>query len=288
MTHSEFSLILEKIDSQLSAEEIPVIHRPLVAATRFPSENKVLGFFPPDPRRGPYEGPNLIPSIVDWYKIFYPKQAVLPDRFQTRVMLIRGGVFRARIPFGINLFGKLNVFDHLEDFSPSLRELLSDTDRQTLQSRFNQFYVETSNILLSQQVVDSSDEPLASTLLHTGWADLKMCGDGFDAQDPASALFPALQGVEKYLKAFLACEDKAYTEQALRTKYGHNVPKLLHECSAHSSRFEQVLPSCHKLAYGPEVRYNRPPVFLSEVIDRIDLSYAICNLVASILIKRYA
>jgi len=288
MTHTEFASILEKIDSQLSKEEIPVIHRPLVAATRFPSEDKFLGFFPPDPRQGRYEGPNLIPSIVEWYKFFYPKQAVFPDRFQTRIMLIRGGIFRTRIPFGFNLFGKLSVFDHIDDFPQNLHTLLSDTDRHTLQSKFNQFYLETSNILLSQQVVTFNRHPLANTLLRTGWADLKMCGDGFDDHDPASALFPAQQGVEKYLKAFLSCADTALTENALRKQYGHNVLKLLQDCSTRASTFEQVIPYSQKLAYGPEVRYKRPNMYVSDVLDRIDLSYAICNLVANTLIKKCA
>lgn len=284
-TPDEFESIMRQIDDELGKQGVPVFKRPLVAATKYPCKNKLIGNFEPDPRMGSYEGPNLFVSIDKWYKKYYPVHSVLPDRLHTRIVLLRGEPFRLRIPYVFNAFGKLKVFDYLEDVSPALLDLIDERQRLILQRRFDVFCRETSNILLCIAVTKTAEKTLVPQLLKAGWADLKSCGGGFNRQDPGSTLFPAQQATEKYLKAYLLFRDDSVTEKDLKGKYGHKIEELLSACAAISAEFEQVLPDIDRLSFDQGVRYQRPNLTLHDIVDRIDLSHSICNLIASLLIK---
>ena len=288
LSPEEFDRQMQDLDKVLGQEGVPVPKRPLVAATRFPCENKLIGSFPPDPALGAFEGPNLMYSIGHWYERHYPDQAVFPDRLHTRIVLIRGEPFSIRIPFILNAFGKLSVFDYIQKLSPALLDLLDQHEKKLLQGKFDAFYREASNILLCLTVAQGANaSDLCCSLLATGWADLKSCGGGFNAQDPAAALFPAQQATEKYLKAFLVENNEGLDSEGLRKKYGHDISRLVEACALQSADFQQVIPHARGLSYGQEVRYVRPAFSLAEILDMVDLSHAICDLVACLLIWRY-
>lgn len=280
MTKDAFHEIMQAIDRCLGEEGVPAIARPLIAAARFPCDNKLIGSYDPDPHQGSYEGPNLMRSIEEWYLKHYSTQAVFPDRLHTRVVLIRGQVYRVRIPFAFNMVGKLNVLDHIESLSPSLLQLLELGEKKSLQQRFDAFCGETSVILRCQTVVKRRVPPLCLELLRAGWSDLDACGHGFNERDPAASLFPAQQATEKHLKAFLAATKPELDDAALRKNFGHGIPKLVSGCAEACTTFRQVIPFAGQLAYSQQVRYKRPDLTVAEVIDTIDLSHFVCALVA--------
>lgn len=286
MTAEEFDEMMQSLDRTLGDEGHPVLFRPLVAMTRLSPTKEFDLSQETDPSVGPYEWPNLALSVNDWYTAYYESQSVFPNRFHRRAVLIRGQVFFLRIPFMFNAFGKLRASEYIDDISPSLLVVLDEEETGNLQTKLDTFYRETSNILLCQTMLGRNGSAcLCNELLKTGWADLKTCGEGFNQEDPAASLFPAQQAAEKYLKAFLVRKDSTVTSEILRKRFGHNVAKLVEACSLIESQFQKVNPHVELLSFGPKVRYERPKLSLPSILNTIDLSHAICNLVATLVIR---
>lgn len=98
-------------------------------------------------------------------------------------------------------------------------------------------------------------------------------------------LFPAQQATEKHLKAFLLSTSAEHTEDSLRRAFRHDIAKLIRACANIDVSFKQVAEHEGALLYGSDVRYRRSEHSCEEVIDTINLSFAVCNLVATKLLR---
>src|SRR5262249_31005752 len=84
----------------------------------------------------------------------------------------------------------------------------------------------------------------------------------------------------KYLKAMMLVDDPALTEEDLRKKFNHRIPKLLEKCVQIDPSFARFQEHVHLLDYGPDVRYHRKAVSTRKVVAITDLAHALCHAVA--------
>jgi len=286
MTEQEFLRIIEALDLQLGNEGVQAFFRPLVACVRFPCSGKLVGSFPEDPVVGRYEGPNLQYRIHEWYHKHYGRLTTIPGVWQERLTLVRGQVFKIDIPLIFNATNTLSAFEYIPEMPLEFRDMLRSEEREDIQRQFDEYYRQTSDTALCLTVMRRcADKTSCFSLLSAGWSDLTTCGKAFTPEDPGASLFPAQQATEKYLKVILLFNDPELSDDNLKRKYGHKIALLAQECTKIDARFSQFLPSVHMLDYGQEVRYKRPHLQLSEIVDRVNLSHSACHLVAQSLLS---
>ncbi len=228
-----------------------------------------------DPRRGPYEGQNLCHSVWDWYAKHYPVQATFGHDWGPRLLIIRGEAFKADIPVRINSDTSLDAFNYIRALSPSLQKMLDDEERESIQSIYNGFFAQASELAMNWTRWCTPPRPgLVSSLIHRGWEDLKASCQAFSIRDPTAVLFTAQQGPEKYMKAMILIDEPTLSENDLRKKYGHRIPELLKKCGQIDPCFTVFGANMHLLDYGPEVRYHCRPVSSQRVVAITNLAHA--------------
>jgi len=284
MTEQEFNKRLLGIDRELAQRRIPTIVRSVPAWFHFTGA-RVLHSAPTDPNLGPYDGPNLIGSIGAWYKRFYPQQSVIGP-WGKRLLIIQGEVFRLSVPTIFNPSTRIEARDHIEEMSDDLWAALQEGERNAIQSKFDVFFRQTSDIQLCIAICAiGSRRTVAGDLLLRGSTDLRRCCDGFDACFPTAILFDAQQATEKFLKAVLAHNEPNLIDADLRKIYGHRLPKLLAACAVIDDHFRQIEPYIDALDFSADVRYRDMALPVGDAVYRIDLSHSICHLAARRLIN---
>jgi hypothetical protein len=289
MDRAEFERRMEEVDKQLAAQQCSAFVRPLLAWARLASPGEILGN-EPELSSDPFVGNNLMCRIEEWYRTFFPVHsttAAMRSGWGSRLFLIRGEVFRARIPLIFNARHRLDAFEYIDDLSDALRLALDENERSAIQDMFNHFYVQASDLNLCRTTHGAQHKPgIVGELIERGLADLRACCDAFAPNDPTAVMFSAQQAVEKYMKAFLVNNAPETTDTELRSKYGHGMAKLLSACELIDPVFSRVTPHIGKLAFGAEVRYQRATLGTKEVIDIVNLAYGVCHLIAKILLAQ--
>ena len=170
-----------------------------------------------------------------------------------------------------------------------LWDLLGREEKKSLQTVYNRMFKEISNILLfsiSVKEFPCLNTKTAINLVARGISDLESVSCGFTQRDPHASLWGCQQAVEKFLKAFLTLTDDALAEDVLRKRFGHHVGQLVEAASNYDAYFTQVKTHVGILEITPTDRYTFQKMTPSEGIERINLSFAVCNLVAVRLILR--
>jgi hypothetical protein len=240
-----------------------------------------VDFLPRDPSLGPYEGPNLLWAMIDWYAERYPKQMLIGADWGPRPIVIRGVVYHAEIPVHFNPSSPLDAFGFLHDVPPALRRALDSTEEEGVQRRYNQLFVQASDMtLLETKWQVHSGGGLVGQLLRTGRADLRMICDYILSREPGAVLFAAQQGPEKFLKALLSFADPTLTEGQLKAKYGHKVPQLLEAGAKVAPGLAHLRSRVGLLDFGPDVRYRCQAITPVEAVEVIDFSHDICHKIA--------
>lgn len=280
MTTAEFDRLMSEIDRELIVCGVPASQRFILAYFRLTGE-RTLEVQKRDRRVGPYEGANLYWSVVDWYTAQYPAQVTIGYDWGPRLLVLRGEVFRAEIPVHLNPGRPLDALRFLPELSIPLRESLTADERRAIQTTYNQFFNQASDLALNwTRWCAPRQHGLVSDLIDRAWQDLRGACQAFSIHDPASVLFAAQQAPEKYLKAMIVVHDRALTEDTLRKKYGHKVPKLAEVCKQIDPAFARFDVDLRRLDYGPDVRYHRQAMRGRDVVQVIDLAHDICHTAA--------
>jgi HEPN domain-containing protein len=286
MDATEFDEKLIAIDRLLMEKQVPISSRLILAYFHLTGARQ-LRLSEKDSRLGPYEGPNLCHSVWDWYARHYPTQATIGREWGRRLILVREQAFRVAIPVHFDPSAPLDAFPHIEDLTEDLRRLLDEEEVSSIQTTFNGYFWQSSHLaLVWTEWCAPSRFGLASDMIHRGWQDLKDSCHTFNHRDPFAVLFTAQQGPEKFLKAMLLTHEPGMTEDDLRKRYGHKIPKLLEACEQLEPTFSQFASYVHVLDYGPDIRYRNQAKSAREVIGIINLAYNICDAVGIHLIRQ--
>lgn len=285
MTDAEFTNRMREVDRQLIDQNVRVWDR-LILAYFFLTGKQELCVSAKDPRFGPFESPNLCHSVWDWYAKHYPTHATFGHDWGPRLMIIRGEVFQADIPIHFNPSRPLEAFNFIRDLTPALREMLSEDERAAIQTIYNGFFAQASDLAMNWTTWCAPPRPgLVSSLIHRGWGDLRASCQAFSIHDPTAVLFIVQQGPEKYLKAMILVDDPTLNEEYLRKKYGHRITKLLEKCTQIDSSFIRFNSHIHLLDYGPNIRYHHEAASPHKVVAITDLAHALCHAVAKRLLS---
>lgn len=286
MTEEEFNKLMIKTDKELAAKGIAATGRMFFAPKVInPSLQTIYPGQQVDPNLGLYEGNNLFHAISDWYEKHYWNQMTIKE-FSRRPIIIRGEVFTILIPTIFNPSEEIPVRKHIANLSDELWAILDDNEKKAIQVKFNQMFREISSLQLfvsSIKEIPSPNIKLASDLIVRGQTDLISATYSFLPTDPHASMWNCQQAVEKFLKAFLAISDRKINVENLK-KFRHNNIQLLEEAILQNNSFEQVRPHISKVAFTPQDRYKVCQISREEAVYIINLSFAICNLVAQILL----
>lgn len=290
MDKNEFEHLMPKVDRELADRGIPVHLRQPYAHWRIAGPASIDLQAAYDESTPAYKGTNLFHKILEWYSAHYPKDAVCVPPFGRRPILVRGQPFVLRIPpiFNVNPSTK-RATNYIEGISDSFLEILSPDEIQQVQEQFNDMAKQASRLtLLLVSLLREQPIPnwlLVKQLVMSGRADLNSATDAVVRLDAGSYPWCTQQAVEKHLKAYLSFVDPAVNASILKMRFGHNLPRLLDACSQHCASFEQVTPYIATVAVTPSQRYESPQLATREAVDRVNLAYAMCDLVAHIMLS---
>lgn len=148
MNDAEFELRMREVDALLIERDVRVPQRFALAWFDITNERR-CDVLPRDPNLGPYEGPNLFRSIVDWYVARYPTQATIGYEWGPRLLVVRGEIFLAEIPTHFNPSSYLNALDYLQGLSPVLLEGLTRDERDSIQRTYNRYFWQASDLAIN-------------------------------------------------------------------------------------------------------------------------------------------
>ena len=287
MSEGEFLRRMAEIDKELAAKGKSILARCWLAAFEFGWKEKIVfPHKPRDPAIGQYEGVNLLWAIEDWYMKHYGPQLMVGN-FGKRLMIIRAHVYEVNVPAIFNPRQEIPAFDHIVDFEKPLAGLITGSERQEIQARFNRMFNEGSRLAflsISLQRLNGHNVALAGEYLTRGLTDLHAAVSSYIRSDPGANLFSAQQAVEKFLKAYLTLQDASLDDSALRSAFGHSIKKLLNEAAKREVAFAQIQPHITKMNITPASRYHPKKLMAAEAVAVIDLAYAICDFVAQVLL----
>lgn len=269
---------IRNADQQLVRQEVLVVSRPMMVLCQFVNQFGVIDS----------GAQNAAGKTIDnWYQENYGHVSGLPDRHESRWLVVAGQPFRLRIPFTFNVIGGASVLDHIDGLPDAISEKLDAMTVASLQLAFERFQAQTSSILFFIHMARRTQlSGLVLNLVETGWRDLRTCGDGFRPEDPAGSLCPAQHATEKFMKALLAVTDSSLDEQALRKRYGHRVKELYKSCSVHVAPVEDLQVHVNRLAFDQSIRYKQTPIRPSAVLEAVDSAHHVCAIIASVCVQR--
>jgi hypothetical protein len=288
---TSFHKLMIDIDKELAEKEIPAFDRMLVAYGKIRGHGSYEINQEIDPTCGPYEGSNLLFAIEDWYTNCYPSESIHAKPFGKRPILIRSEPFMMKLPMIFNADPKtISAIKYIEGITESLLQILDETERLNLQSRFNIYFMQASNLaLLRVQIqydLKSPNEKLIQELILSGCGDLNSASRSVIRDEPGAYMWCIQQSVEKFFKAYLAFVNSAMTKENLKQKFGHNLEKIVREARASCDAFEKILPYIEKVNVSPDMRYKPSILTYSQAVEIIDLAYSICDFIVCVLLEQ--
>ena len=152
MTPEEFDQAMRRMDAALAQQGVPLMLRPIGAWFGITGAKELCGPTYPDPRLGPFEGPNLIETISKWYKQHYPVHSLIPYDWGSRLLLLRGEVFQVRVPMILNAIELPPARQYVTGLSPELFAAICDQEREYIQGALSVFYRQGSALALCHSV----------------------------------------------------------------------------------------------------------------------------------------
>lgn len=279
---AQLRAVIERVDSELVREEMPVWRRLLAAPLRVEQELPEAAS-----PTGQLLSPATIHEMVDaWYQQRYGRVCRFPAAPLLRPVIIRGEVYRMRVEAEAFTNALPKGVDQVEGLSHDLAADLGQAEVQALQQAIELFHQQAVNVLtfvcLSAVRAPSA---LCAELADRSKVDLEHATMAFDQSDPSAILFTCQQAVEKTLKAAMAWNDPLLTDAQLKTSYGHSLQKLLADVRERLPALGRlVLPSglAHAL---PNTRYQRQPLWPSEGIAVLDSAWEVCSSVGVALTR---
>jgi hypothetical protein len=286
-----FHKLMVETDKILAEKGIPAAIRVFFAYGEFRGPGTYEMNQEIDPAYGPYEGNNLLLSIQNWYKKYYPPTSIYVKPFGKRPILIRSELFTLNFPPAFNVYPEtIPVSKNIEGITEDLLQILDNTEIRELQNRFNLYFMQASRLeLLCLRIRDDFDNPnkkLVQDLFFSAYGELNSASRSVIQGKPSAYIWCTQQSVEKFFKAYLAFIKPEITSEDLRKKFGHNLQKLVKESCIYCETFKQVLPHIKLIDISPDMRYKPPKLTLTEAIQKIDIAHNICDLIVSVLLSQ--
>lgn len=218
MDQRDFLARMEEIDDEFAARDLPIHARPLHALPLliggysgpiFPlSENHAERF-------SPFEGPNLLKSISDWYSQRYGDRVNMPTDLAKVPVVIRRQIYLLRIPL---VFGRprIDAMRLVEGMTDGMKMSLGRRDLQEIATAFTEgfaltYEVEDVRRSLPQTAIGAG-EFFEAAIRDRDTAARCLTGPHPDLN---SGCFHAQQHAEKMLKGFLLAKC-GETKESLR------------------------------------------------------------------------
>jgi hypothetical protein len=286
-----FHKLMVETDKVLAKKEIPAAIRVFFAYGKIRGPGSYEMNQEIDPAYGPYEGSNLLLSIQNWYKKYYPPTSIYVKPFGKRPVLIRGEIFLLNLPPAFNIDPEtIPVSKNIEGITEGLLQILDNTEIRELQKRFNLYFMQASRLaffhLKVRDGLDSPNKKLVLDLVFSAYGELNSAGRSIIQGEPSAYIWCIQQSVEKFFKAYLAFAKPEITAEDLRKKFGHNLQKLVKETCIHCEAFKQVLPHIELVDISPDMRYKPPKLTLAEAIEKIDTAHNICDLIVRVFLSQ--
>jgi hypothetical protein len=288
MQEEDFEKLMRQIDKDLAGKGMPAVFRAIHAYHQIegPGELNLSASY--DPSRPQYEGTNLFHGILSWYDHHYPKGSVCAPSLGRRVILIRAEPFMLTLPPAFNIEPQtLPAIQHVDGMSEGFLMLLDPTEKECIQAKFNTCFTQASRLALLCVKVRrrsvNANAALIKDLILSARADLNSATDAVVRPDAGSYVWCSQQAVEKFFKAFLAFSDTSMNIRRFK-QLGHDLKKLGDECCNHCAAVDQVLPFLHEVACTPQERYQPPNLLVADSVAKVDMAYAICDLVVQIML----
>ena len=285
-SEDDFRKLVEKIEAELQAEEVPIPLREMEALRRISGELHAALAEPKGqktPTPGSYQGGDLVLRVVAWYEQLYGEKLLHDFRPGRTVLLLRGDIWvlhlprflgrgevfcsqtehTYRPPGGREPF-RYNILDCIEELAPALRNALSREELEHIEQIFEVGHKSFQEIELTQNF------PLVTDAA----ADLYAAVFHLTARDRHHGLskWASLQAAEKLLKAYLK-------KKTGRFNRGHILEPLVREAEGTGLRqLDRKLLAA--IQCSPDVRYGDEPVSLKGAVDAHHASLGICGQVA--------
>lgn len=287
MDEAEFRDLMEEVDAELARRQVPLPARTFAAYLSIAS--RWLSVPQGDwPAQGPYCLANISGTIQEWYTERYGDECVDKGRRVRRPVMIRGAVYWLEVPYVLSAEHPPPATDCIPGLTVNLRNALTRKARDELQRQLCCFYGQTLLLrCLWVRIITGVAHGLADQLLVRGSEDLEHATAAFDGSAPSAILFPCQQATEKFLKAALVLADAEITEQTLKSRYGHNIGKLMEAVQAEGLLGSESRPHAMLLASTSETRYGNIQLSPAEAIEALNSAWAVCYDVGQRLLREH-
>ena len=267
MNKKDFEAMMEEINKELRAKNVPIHARPIHAvgeAAKCLKTDVILAPLPAAAIEGHCNKLSLAAHIYDWYESRYGDRLKIHFGPGSVVLLIRGDPWRIVLPriFGVVTVtcdpdlkkyrnaSCVSILNCIEDFPAGLAAKLTPDERKEILLLF------TSSLDTLQQLEGITDKPYIKEAI----ADLESAVSQVFARPPQYGLskWSSLQFVEKLLKSFLELKKAKVPRH-------HGLAKIAQEAqSVGLGSVNSDLLS--KVQCSAGVRYGEVPVTLEEAI----------------------
>lgn len=285
-SEDDFLKLVEKVEAELQAEEIPIPLREIEALRRISGELDAELVEPKgqkSPTPGSYRGGDLVLRVVAWYEQLYGDKLLHDFRPGRTVLLLRGDIWMLHFP---RFYGRgqvfcsrteltyrppggrgpfrYNILDCIEELAPGLRNAFFREELGYIEQVFEVGHKAFEEIESTQNfplVIDAA-------------ADLYAAVFHLTARNRHHGLskWASSQAAEKMLKAYLKENTGSYER-------GHLLEPLVREAeSAGLGQLDRRLLAA--IQCSADVRYGVEPVSLKNAVDAHHASLGICAQVA--------
>jgi len=281
----EFRLIMEQIDTQLQAENIPIHVRALRAVGEYAKLFALeipMCLCPLSGAPGIYTGADAAAHIHNWFNARYGNRQKIFMGPGTTVIILRGDPWEVRIPLTIGSVnyvvepdlshyandpkwrtdGKLpiiNLLTLINDFPPGLAAELSDEECQTIIDEFRQ----SLDCMYAIKYIEGN--PYVNEAL----SDIRAAVQHIFSVPPhyGQSKWSSAQAAEKFLKSFLKIKQ-------IKFPYSHDIPSLADlAATAGMKPIERVI--IDQLQTRAAVRYGDETISLTVAVAAHRASLAV-------------
>jgi HEPN domain-containing protein len=263
----ELNSRLEKIDTELVAQALPLKYRPLESFKR------IYGDLPDGPLRT-----DLFDKIADWYKALYGKRAE-PDGILGRFpVLLRGEVQLVLVPLTAG-DAVVRLIDQIEGLSSEIGASLTREEFEAIARKAGGATLSFQK-LYNLTVDDGFLDAVERGLVWRGLFDLETAAFTLrQVGDAQNAIFQVHQAAEKFLKVALK---RAGSKTDLK-RFGHNLPEVFAQLKGLRPRYsslESSVDAVQALAPNMEIRYSVVPRRLEQAIEGFHAALSISGTLA--------
>lgn len=285
-SEDDFRNLVEKVERELQAEEVPIPFRKIEALLRMSGELHAELTEPRDkktPTPESYQGEDFVLRVSTWYELLYGDKLLHDFRPGRTILLLKGDIWTMNFP---RFYGKgvlvcskseqtyrspggsspfrYNILDSIQELAPGLRNAFSTQELGYIEQVFE----------IGHKSFQSMEAIHSLPLVTDAFADLNAAVFHLTERNRHHGLsrWASLQATEKMLKAYLKQKSGGFKE-------GHKLEPL-----ALVAEDAGLQPLDRKLLGAIQctasVRYGEEPVILRLAVDAHHASLGVCGQIA--------